>query len=284
MMRFDSRRSRSAAFGAVTIAAAPVRDGGMLSPALGPSGGDLIVLITDGGIRLGQEVALEAGSAIVIPEGCTQWPWIQAVGDAEVTVLLMSSGLAQERPAPSAEPMVVRATTPLLTVAAALASSALQLTDDLPWTDRQVVERLFTDAVQALLADIDRRRRLPLAPNAFLQAQADIARRSATIGLTAEDLARGANLSLRQLERAFRNHGTTISREIRRARVEHALNLLGDTSREPLTVGQVARVVGFSNGSSLARAMQAEGHASPTAIRNEAAPPFTRNRSVTEVL
>jgi AraC-like DNA-binding protein len=82
--------------------------------------------------------------------------------------------------------------------------------------------------------------------------------------LTPAVVAQEARLSLRQLQRLFRERGTTVGREIRRARVEQALTLLRDRQYDALSIDQVAQFVGFSNGSSLARAMAAEGHASPT--------------------
>lgn len=91
--------------------------------------------------------------------------------------------------------------------------------------------------------------------------------RYADPALTAHAIADDVNVSLRQLERDFAVLGRTIRQEIRRIRVLRAVALLRDPATARLSVSCIAEQVGLSNGSSLARAMAAEGLASPRRYR-----------------
>ncbi len=91
--------------------------------------------------------------------------------------------------------------------------------------------------------------------------------RHADTSLTPAMIAAHVNLSLRQLEREFRAEGKTIRGELRRVRVESATALLTDPLLAASSIDQIARQVGFSNGSSLARAMAAEQMPSPARLR-----------------
>lgn len=278
MTTIEYARNRTIAFGAVSIVVAPLRSRASLPPMPAGTADDIQILLIEGGsVHLANVGVLTAGTVILLPAAAQ--PEISAVEGCTVTVLTAPVPPPSGRPAPSTDPILVSAENPLAKLITGLVSSALPLAEDMTWISRHAVENMLMEAAQLLIADTSRRRRGSRTPEAFTQAIRMIARDSADPELSAEAVARHISLSLRQAERMFQKRDTTISREIRRARVEHALNLLGDSGRESLTVGQVARLVGFSNGSSLARAMQAEGHASPTAIRNEAASPFTRNRS-----
>ncbi|VXB73583.1 hypothetical protein MICRO8M_50117 [Microbacterium sp. 8M] len=90
-----------------------------------------------------------------------------------------------------------------------------------------------------------------------------IEKRYSDPALSAQAIADDVNVSLRQLERDFAALGRTIRQEIRRMRVLKAVALLRDPAAARLSVSSIAEQVGLSNGSSLARAMAAEGLASP---------------------
>lgn len=85
--------------------------------------------------------------------------------------------------------------------------------------------------------------------------------------LTAASVASELNISIRTLQRLFADHGTTVHRCIRRARVEHAVTLLEDPVYASLTIDRVAHACGLTTGSSLARAFAAEGLLPPSAVR-----------------
>lgn len=103
-----------------------------------------------------------------------------------------------------------------------------------------------------------------VAPSSSLdRAMSLIEKRYADHALSAQAIADDVNVSLRQLERDFAALGRTIRQEIRRMRVLKAVALLRDPSTARMSITCLAQQVGLSNGSSLARAMAAEGLASP---------------------
>ncbi|MFJ4163918.1 helix-turn-helix domain-containing protein [Microbacterium sp. NPDC089698] len=106
------------------------------------------------------------------------------------------------------------------------------------------------------------------ASSSLDRAMSVIERRYTDAALSAQAIADHLNVSLRQLEREFTVLGRTIRQEIRRVRVLKALALLRDPATAGLSVTCIAEQVGFSNGSSLARAMAAEGLASPRLHRD----------------
>jgi AraC-like DNA-binding protein len=141
-------------------------------------------------------------------------------------------------------------------------------------------ERLLQEMVIGVLVDSARARAVPRSTETFTLAVSIVTAQLADQSLTAASVAHELNTSLRQLQRHFRSRGTTVEREIRRLRVEHAASLLVDRSYDGLTVDQVAQFSGFASGSSLARAMAAEGLASPAKLRREARTSGERPRDV----
>jgi AraC-like DNA-binding protein len=103
------------------------------------------------------------------------------------------------------------------------------------------------------------------------RASAIIRQQCADPALTPAVVAAALNMSLRQLEREFLREGRTIRQEVRRIRVATAAALLKDGAHSARSIDAIAVQVGLSNGSSLARAMAAEGMASPARMRAGAA-------------
>jgi len=128
-------------------------------------------------------------------------------------------------------------------------------------------ERLLQEMMIGLLVSGSASTPVPQGPGTFLQAVAAITAQRADPGLSPRGVARHLNLSLRQLQRAFQARSTTVEREIRRARVQHAVALLRDRSYDTLSVEQIGQYSGFAGGSSLARAMAAEEFDSPARVR-----------------
>ncbi|MCE4027378.1 AraC family transcriptional regulator [Microbacterium sp. Au-Mic1] len=120
---------------------------------------------------------------------------------------------------------------------------------------RDMVARLLTvEAVQE-------------APSPMRRALAVIMRMHADPRLGSRRIAEAVNLSVRQLERQFHAHGTTIAREVRHARLDAAVRLLSEDPTGLSSIDEIAHRVGFSGGSPLARAMLREGLPSPSAVR-----------------
>ncbi|MDR6866524.1 AraC-like DNA-binding protein [Microbacterium resistens] len=128
-------------------------------------------------------------------------------------------------------------------------------------------ERLLHEMVSGVLVETVLASGAPRPIGRYEAAMSVIMVRHADPGLTPAIVASAANLSLRQLERLFRERGTTPRRAIRRARVELARTLLSDPAYDILDVGDIARHVGFGGGSSLARAMAAESLPPPSRLR-----------------
>lgn len=99
------------------------------------------------------------------------------------------------------------------------------------------------------------------------QAEAHITAYRTDPELTPESVARSMNVSLRQLQRAFAEVGSSPFAEIRRQRAEHAEALLADPAFRPLGVEEVARHVGFGDAAQMRRALQLLGRPTPRALR-----------------
>lgn len=131
-------------------------------------------------------------------------------------------------------------------------------------------ERLLQEMILGLLVDAHRSWSAPSSPEVFTFALSVIAAQSTDPDLTAAGVAHEVHLSPRQLQRVFQARGTTIEREIRREKVEHAVDLLRNRQYDQLSIGEIARDAGFAAGSSLARAMAATGFPSPGEVRRRA--------------
>lgn len=162
---------------------------------------------------------------------------------------------------------------PLAAPTRAFAREALEAKNDVSSFNHYFFARLLEEMFIGIVVDAIRAARRPHAgTDAFTAALGIITAQCTDSELTADGIARDVNLSLRQLERVFRERGTTIGKQIRLARVDHAVSLLQSDDFRTLNIDQIARFAGFSNGSSLARAMQAEGRATPLRVRAAARP------------
>jgi AraC-like DNA-binding protein len=139
---------------------------------------------------------------------------------------------------------------------------------DLSAVGHYYLERMLQEMAVALSLEVHRIRAVPTTPDMFARAITIIAAQCADHDITSVSIAADVRISVRQLERIFRDRGTTIAREIRRARIENAARLLRDRGYDALSIDQIAQYSGFSNGSSLARAMRAEGWEPPARIRS----------------
>lgn len=128
-------------------------------------------------------------------------------------------------------------------------------------------ERLLQEMVLGIIVDGTRTATAGLPPDHFRDAQGVIAAQCSDPKLSPRGVAAQLGVSMRQLQRLFRARGTTAEREIRSARVSHAIGLLTDPSYDRLGVDEIGQYSGFSGGSSLARAMAQEGSRSPAAVR-----------------
>lgn len=99
------------------------------------------------------------------------------------------------------------------------------------------------------------------------QAEAHIAAFRSDPALTPVSVARSLNVSLRQLQRAFAEIGTSPFNEIRRQRTEHAEALLVDPSFRPLGMEEIAHHAGFGDAAQMRRALHLLGRPTPRELR-----------------
>ncbi|MBS3180168.1 MULTISPECIES: AraC family transcriptional regulator [unclassified Pseudoclavibacter] len=137
----------------------------------------------------------------------------------------------------------------------------------------RAVDRLIRVMGREVLLQARGLAHVPIAPTTRDRAEEAIERHASDPGCTPSLIADTLSISLRQLQRAYRASGDTVQQSIRRARVEKALALLRDPSRQSLTVAEIARHCGFSGGSALARAMSALGCEAPLEVRRGLAAP-----------
>ncbi|MHC9044175.1 helix-turn-helix domain-containing protein [Microbacterium saperdae] len=173
-------------------------------------------------------------------------------------------------PAPG-EVRTVASTSALLDPAVAFAESAAA-TDSEPVSGfgNYYFERLLQEMVLGVAVEGTRAPRVGLSADVYRDAVSTIVAQRSDPQLAPRGIAEQLSISLRQLQRAFRARGTTPERAIRRARVEHALDLLTDRAYDGLSVAMIGEYSGFSGGSSLARAMGQEGMSSPSEVRRAA--------------
>jgi AraC-like DNA-binding protein len=194
----------------------------------------------------------------------------RASSPGEVVTLTVPDELFPGRAGFAADgPVLVRSDSALL---APIADFVLRAVDteatDLTAIGHYYLERMLQEMAVALSLDVHRLREVPTTPDMFTRAITIISAQCADPDISSASVAADVRISVRQLERVFRERGTTIAGELRRARIEHAAALLRDRQYDALSIDQIARYSGFSNGSSLARAMRAEGWEPPARIRS----------------
>ncbi|WP_437582535.1 helix-turn-helix domain-containing protein [Paramicrobacterium sp. CJ85] len=96
--------------------------------------------------------------------------------------------------------------------------------------------------------------------NHFGVAMSVISSRKTDPHLSVASLAESLSLSVRQLNRVFQKEGTTVAREIRRARMLEARRLLENSpASQRLSLDRIASLSGFPSVAALRRAAKAEG-------------------------
>ncbi|MGA1838004.1 helix-turn-helix domain-containing protein [Herbiconiux sp. 11R-BC] len=136
--------------------------------------------------------------------------------------------------------------------------------------------RLFEELLGAMIDALFREARGAGAtagavrPPLRVQAVAHIAANRADPALSSERIARALRISVRQLQRAFEEAGTTVGAEVRRQRLDAAVRMLTDESFDALAVSEIAARAGFRNDAELRRALAAcTGGATPSRLRTQ---------------
>lgn len=135
--------------------------------------------------------------------------------------------------------------------------------------ERYATEQLLTEMVGSLLLDRFGVGWSGGSPTAALRdrAIAVIAQSRADPDLNAERVARAVQSSLRRVQAAFAEVGTSISAEIRRQRARLAKSLLTNSRFDVLSIEQVAQQSGFGTTMSLRRALTDQYGLGPSELR-----------------
>jgi AraC-like DNA-binding protein len=94
-----------------------------------------------------------------------------------------------------------------------------------------------------------------------------IAQRCVESGLTAEEVARSAGVSVRTLHRALQGLGQTFGEQLISARVEVATRMLESPWMNRLTTAEIGRRAGFSDASHFIRAFRSRKGITPSKAR-----------------
>ncbi len=236
-------------------------------PLHGADGIHLVVLLSGGLAQLPGHAALAPGGLLLTCGGSAHFAHA-AAGTRLLSVTLPREVLHGVVELPEDAPLIISRSTALTRgIVAFLTQVAEGGPGELTGVDRYSLERFLQEMVTALALAQMRIPQAPLRRDVFEEAVAVIASCCTDPGLDVETVAAECNVSVRTLEREFRRQGTSIRSAIRQARVDHACSLLGSADYDPLGIDQIAEHSGFSNGSSLARAMRAVGLPSPAQVR-----------------
>ncbi|GGF13072.1 helix-turn-helix domain-containing protein [Subtercola lobariae] len=136
-----------------------------------------------------------------------------------------------------------------------------------------LVEKLLFEMTLSLLLETQGMRKISSSAEQSLHARAMayIAAYKSDPDLTPSTVASTMNISLRQLQRSFAAHNSSVTDEIRRQRVETAAGLLTDPAYRHLDLGQVAHHAGFGGPAELRRAIAAVHNCTPSQLRAQAA-------------
>lgn len=108
----------------------------------------------------------------------------------------------------------------------------------------------------------------PVPAPLYHQALALIASRRNDPSLTIPHVASELAVSVRHLQRAFHERGTSPTEEIRRLRVELAQSLLTNSRFDALSIDDVAQHSGFHSADDLRRAFRSQNVPSPSRLRS----------------
>lgn len=116
----------------------------------------------------------------------------------------------------------------------------------------------------------------PARPDAraslYEQALAHIAMFRDSAALDPAQVARSLRVSLRQLQRAFEEQGSSPAREIRRQRTEAALAMLADAAFDDVRIPEIAVRAGFGNDAEMRRAVAVWTGTTPSHLRGDRPP------------
>jgi AraC-like DNA-binding protein len=261
-------------YGDMRISRASVTAGGVVLPARPEEASVRIHFIASGVVRYRSQRSANGVAGAVARAG-------QAVITADPTTLEVTStsgysitsiaipreavaGLGVDPP----DLQEVPPSSPLLDPVATFIGKAALVSDaSVTGFSKYYFDRLLHEMVLSLVIETMSAHHVARPAETFSLAMAIIAAQYADPAFSVRGLARELRMSTRQVERAFQERSTTVTREVRSARLEQAAAMLRDAAYRALTIDEIGRYVGFSGGSSLARAMMRAGRPSPAELR-----------------
>lgn len=156
-------------------------------------------------------------------------------------------------------------------------TSITEGTDEIPSVAAHLMEKLVHDMVSGLVLEESRvvLTATTATPTLFDQAMSLLMVRAGNSDLTPITLARDLNVSLRHLQRAFRQRGTSIAGQLRTTRTELAVRLLADSRGAGISIDQIAGLSGFASVGHLRRTLKNAGYEAPKYLRTAAVPRAT---------
>ena len=265
--RFELRVDETR-FGSVVISQADGTAARLIEPAELHRPVVDVIFIEKGVLEVGDNGKAASGSIVISPSGVphrltTDGSWattsVQVDGDAVESLV----------PRPPDRVAVFPEITALQRAVHAFAVQIVQGGQQPTALERYATEQLLTEMVGSILLD-----RFGVAwssgsPTAALRdrAIAVIAQSRADPDLNADRVARAVQSSLRRVQAAFAEVGTSISAEIRRQRARLARSLLTDSRYDVLSIEQVAEQSGFGTTMSLRRALTDQYGVGPSELR-----------------
>ncbi len=201
---------------------------------------------------------LESGEAVYLSTRTSHMAW----WEDEVTVIV-ANVLARQHPA------MVLSDTHLVEPTRRYLESLLNTGDDVDAAAQQSLACAAEHMIDSLFAQRSARDwvRSRVPQSLFTQASSMMAATRADPAVTPESVAANLAVSPRHLQRAFRAHSTSPSGELRRLRLDLALQLLRADDDRALTIADVATRAGFRSIDAFRRALRIENMPAPTRLR-----------------
>lgn len=227
------------------------------------------LLVERGSIIRAPEPPVTADEALLAPRAGTG-RYLVPAGTSTIGVSVERSLLMQVAPQLPEAPLRVGAAAPFVSAVRAFASTLLDGDAQFSAVEGYAAGQLLAEMVGAMLLNhIGAGRAAGDAAGGLRdRALAAIAQLHVDPSFGPADVAREASVSLRRLQEAFAEAGTTVAGEIRRQRAQSAIGLLSSPRFDALSVDEIAAQVGFGSTLSLRRALTDLHSCTPSKVRS----------------
>lgn len=249
----------------------PARITEMRAP-LGPNFLHFLFLVRGGGFEMWEPeqdpLRLQAGSAAVIPGG-TRLNLYAPHAVEVITVSLAASNLSDLLPDQRVSMMSLSASSALLAPTQAFIEAFISAQDPPTSLARYAGERVTHELLSAIVLDTEGFSGPINGANEQVRERvvALIAEAKNDPTLSVDRLAAEVAVSVRHLQRIFRESGTTVTKEIRRQRTWAAHALLTQSKYDVLSIEQIAQRSGFTDAKDLRRALAQFFDLTPRQVR-----------------